>query len=97
MLPGDDRSACNPNLMSDPRVTHYWDNAMSLGTWLAQQPEYESLIFGPVAWDTFLLYGPEAQWTDVPGPLTAIGRTVISKRGDLYKNLRPMLAKTEAG
>ena len=91
ILGGDDRSAVDPSLMPDVRVTQYWDSGMALGTWFPQQRGYESITFGPVAWDTFFLYGPEAQWTDIPEPLIGSGRTVIGKRGDLYKNLLPML------
>ena len=91
MLASDQRGAVDPTLMPDPRVTHYWDGERLLGTWFSQQEEYESVTFGPVAWDTFFLYGPEAKWKDIPPPLLDSGRTVISSRHGLYKNLLPML------
>ncbi len=96
MLLTDDRTAVDTTLMPDPRVTHYWDGERALGIWFSQQDEYESVTFGPVSWDTFFLYSPEAEWTDTPPELIASGRTIISTRGELMRNLLPMLSKMEA-
>jgi len=60
VLFGDDRSAWNPDLLVDPRVIQYWDGDRTLGTWFPRQEEYKPVIFGPLAWDIFFLYGPEA-------------------------------------
>jgi len=91
MLVGDDRSAVDTDLMTDPRVIHYWDGERLLGTWFPQQEEYKSVTFGPIAWDTYFLYGPDAKWGDVPEPLVTFGRTLIGKSGNLEKSLRPLL------
>ncbi len=91
MLVGDDRSKVDVNLIPDPRATHYWDGERLLGTWFPQQEAYKSVTFGPIAWDTYFLYGPNAEWEDVPEPLTTHGRTVISKSGNLEKSLRQLL------
>ena len=91
MLVGDDRSTVDLDLMPDPRVIHYWDGERLLGTWLPQQEGYESITFGPIAWDTFFLYGPEAEWNEIPDPPLLSGRTIINKRGDLERNLLPLL------
>ena len=96
MLLSDDRTAVDTTLMPDARVTHYWDGERALGTWFSQQDEYESVTFGPVAWDTFFLYGPAADWTDMPPELIASGRTIISHRGVLMRNLLPLLSEVEA-
>ena len=92
VLLGDDRVAWDPDLLRDARVTEYWDSERSLGQWFPRQDEYRPLIFGPLAWDIFFLYGPEATWVDVPLPLVASGSTVISKRGRLEQNLLPLLS-----
>ena len=97
VLVGDDRSAWNPELLVDPRVTQYWDSDRSLGTWFPRQEEYESLIFGPLAWDIFFLYGPEAVWEDVPAPLIASGRTIISKRDRLRSGISQLLTGDNDG
>ena len=91
VLFGDDRSEWNPDLLVDPRVTQYWDSDRSLGTWFPRQEEYESLIFGPLAWDIFFLYGPEAVWEDVPAPLITSGNTIISKRERLRSGMSEIL------
>lgn len=91
MLVGDDRSAVELNLMPDPRAIQFWDGNRLLGAWLTLQEGYESIAFGPIAWDTFLLYGPEAEWSEVPGPLLAFGRTILSERDVLEKHLFPFL------
>ena len=93
VLLGDDSSKWDPDLMPDPRVIHYWDAEKSLSTWFPKQEQYESLTFGPFAWDQYFLYGPEATWIDVPAPLVSSGRTVISNRKKLEKTLLPLLSQ----
>ena len=92
MLVGDDRSKVDVDLILDSRATHYWDGERLLGTWFPKQQEYESVTFGPIAWDTYFLYGPDAKWGEVPAPLTTYGRTVISKSRNLEKSLNQLLA-----
>ena len=92
MLVSDDRSKVDVNLLPDYRTTHYWDSERLLGTWFSQQQEYESATFGPIAWDTYFLYGPDAKWDGVPEPLMTFGRTVISKSKNLEKSLSQLLA-----
>ena len=92
MLLGDDRSKVNVNLIPDPRATHFWDADRLLGQWFPKQGEYESVTFGPIAWDTYFLYGPAAAWEEVPGPLATFGRTVIGTSKNLEKSLIQLLA-----
>ena len=91
MLVADDRSKVDVDLIPDPRATHYWDGDRLLGTWFPEQKEYESVTFGPIAWDTYFLYGPKAKWAEVPEPLVTFGRTVISKSANLEKSLGLLL------
>ena len=93
MLSTDNRSEVDLTLMPDPRVTQFWDGERALGTWFSEQAEYESVTFGPVAWDTYFLYGPEVDWSDTPPTYIASGRTIISSRRGLMKKLQPMIAK----
>jgi hypothetical protein len=44
-----------------------------------------------VTWDQFFLYGPDARWTDAPGPLLASGSPVIGSTSQLMSALRPFL------
>ena len=91
MLVGDSRSKVDVRLISDPRATHYWDQERLLGIWFAEQEAYESMTFGPIAWDTYFLYGPEANWEDVPWPVATHGRTVIAASKNLENNIRELL------
>jgi hypothetical protein len=61
---GDDYAAAVRSLgkIEDARARHYWDGAQELGD-----------AFSPVlglrarmAWDVYLLYGPDAEWKDGP-------------------------------
>lgn len=61
MVPGDARDRWDPDLLSDPRVTHYWNGSRSIGKWFAKNvAECEPL--GPIAWDVVYLFGPDATW-----------------------------------
>ena len=68
-------------LLPDSRVTHYWDQSRVSGNFFKQNiaPEVSSSI----AWDMFFLYGPEADWDKIPGPLVDKGRTIIGSSGAL--------------
>ena len=91
VLASDDRSAWDPSLLSDDRITHYWDTDRLLGTWLPRQEEYEDHVFGPLAWDVYFLYGADAYWDETPGPLVSSGSTVLSKSGRLEKDVKSLL------
>ncbi len=97
VLLGDDRSAWNPNLLVDPRVIQYWDSDRTLGTWFPRQEVYKPMIFGPLAWDIFFLYGPEAVWEDVPAPLVTSGSTIIAKRDRLRSGISQYLMSADDG
>lgn len=84
MLPGD----ANPevaDLLVDDRARHYWDGERKLGLAVARMLGRGS---GGAAWDIFLLYGPDARWSDVPD---AVGSPVIAESGTLERALRPYL------
>ena len=92
VLLGDDRSAWNPDLLVDSRVTEYWDSDRTLGEWFPRQEGYDPVVFGPLAWDIFFLYGPEVVWEDAPTPLITSGNTIIAKRERLRSGLSKLLA-----
>ena len=91
VLLGDDKSKWRADLLDDPRVTEYWDADREIGEWFPMQEDYESLIFGPLAWDIFFLYGPEARWESVPLPVISSGNTIIARRGRLADSIAPLL------
>lgn len=42
-------------------------------------------------WDVYYLYGPDAEWTDDPGPLISSGGTIIGRSSELQKAITPLL------
>jgi hypothetical protein len=85
MLPGDTplAFASAQKTMPDPRVAHFWDGQKIAGRWFKENltPDYP----GRIMWDAYYLYGPEAQWKTLPGPLMIWGRTIMDKRQELLK------------
>ena len=85
MYPGDVQDRWIADALTDPRVTHYWDEGKSVGRWFgdrvdAMRPQLAPGSKGvefPVLWDAYLVYGPEARWTDEPTELRRWGRTVL--------------------
>jgi hypothetical protein len=86
LLP-DDRDRWDPQVLADPRVTHAWDQSASVARDLAR---HTGGYQGP-DWDYWLLFGPEATWTDGPGPLRASGAPVIDSFEQLTTALQAML------
>ncbi len=67
------------------------------GVWLPRQEVYKPVIFGPLAWDIFFLYGPEAVWEEVPVPLITSGSTIIAKRDRLGSGISQLLMSANDG
>lgn len=92
MFPGDTRERWPSDVLSGPRVRHYWDEEKVVGSWYGDRiPDMQDqLVPGsmgvgdePVLWDAYLVYGPEAKWAEVPTGLRRWGRTVIGTRESL--------------
>lgn len=68
MLPDDNLDAAQSEAarVSDPRATAFHDADKHLGRSTARRLGWER----HVAWDIFLVYGPDASWTDadIPAP-----------------------------
>ncbi len=95
ILPTDERSQWDEELLNDPRVTHLWDEERAAGQWFADPNNLGLQYPGRVMWDAFLLFGPEARWDDAPSHLLASGWTVIGNTEQLETTLDTHLA--EAG
>jgi hypothetical protein len=72
MLPGDEQSTIPNDLFTDPRVTRYWDQDRTLGTWFADH----GLSDQPILWDAYILFDAQTLWTDNPAPI-AFGDPII--------------------
>jgi len=73
--------------LPDPRVVQYWDAAAATSDWFAKNVE-QSLA---PAYDVYFLYGPDAEWTSVPGPLVSSGGTIIGQSSALEGAITPLL------
>jgi len=92
MIEGDSPTAYPEarGLLPDKRVTHYWDQPKEVGRWYLDA--VPTGYAGPIQWDAFYLYNPEAVWEDQPGPPVTWGRTILKDRqklADAVASLRP--------
>ncbi len=92
MIPTDARGAWRwtGNVITDPRVVHFWDDQKVVGRWYAQH-ETPAEIDPGIVWDAYFLYGPEAEWKVKPEPLISWGATVVDEYETLEKNMIPLL------
>ncbi len=72
MLPGDEQNAIPNDLFTDPRVSRYWDDDRTLGTWFADH----GLGDQPILWDAYILFDDQTAWSDQPVP-EAFGEPII--------------------
>jgi hypothetical protein len=87
MLWGDARWRWHGDVLSDARVTHFWDKQRVVGQWFAEHIEG----YSDVVWDTYYLFGPDSQWADTPAPLLSSGATIYRTRQELERQLLPLL------
>ena len=88
-LAGAARDKWESDLLSDSRVVHYWDENKETGRFFAEQ---EGFVIGPVAYDAYYLYGPDATWETKPAPLISPGYTPIGNADSLRSDLLDSLA-----
>ncbi len=92
-LGGNEQAAdLSGQVLPDPRVIQYWDDAAATSAWFAKHVERSSAP----AWDVFFLYGPNAEWTSIPGPLASSGGTIIGQSSALANAIGPLLHGTSA-
>ena len=86
-------------VLPDKRVQHYWDSNKQTGKWFKEVvPQLPHP--GPVQWDAYYLYGPDAEWPDLklekePGPRIEMGRTILQTRKKLQEAIEN-LQKTQS-
>jgi hypothetical protein len=82
MMSSDQRSQWPSIMLTDGRVTHFWDDRKLLGNWYAMFKEF-SKASGDAVWDAFFVYGSGSRWTDQPSDLIGWGSTIISHKTQL--------------
>ena len=97
MFPTDARSKWPPNLLTDPRVVHRWDEPKAVGRWFGEHAAYmraqltqHSSWDGDILWDSYILYAADARWDDVPGGVIHWGRTIVAGRETLRSDFRKL-------
>jgi hypothetical protein len=95
MIAGDARPRWPSALLSDPRVEHFWDAERLVGGWYGSHVDYGN--GSGVWWDVWLLYGPDAEWTDEPSHRIGHGRTIIGSREQLRSRLVEVLGARQDG
>ena len=101
MYPGDEESKWPRTVFNDPRVVQRWDDPKAAGAWFLDHlkdlhPAHRVSGKFPqrvdAMWDTWILFGRDATWTDVPGGLLSWGYTIMATRSQLEADtaaLRP--------
>jgi hypothetical protein len=96
MYPGDQKNEWDPIIIDDPRVSHYWNEGRHLGKWYASEGVY-TRFGGQIAWDMFILYGPDTIWEDGTQSIVSSGATIIREKDLLFDSLLPYLESEESG
>ena len=105
MYPTDERENWPDDVLTDPRVVHYWDEGKTVGQWyMGRIQEIESAraentggLAGNVLWDAYLVYGPESQWNEAPTGLRRWGRTILRTQEGLREAVSGVLATPNSG
>jgi hypothetical protein len=101
MFPGDSRQRWRPDLLSDSRVTHYWDEPRAIGRayfqdltrmWEKRAPDTVPPL-DLILWDAYLLYGAEARWNEEPPDVVSWGSTILMVRDRLKEDLTATLKR----
>jgi hypothetical protein len=94
VMPGDTRESWPADLLTDSRVIHHWDERRVVGRFFGADSELRGrglIGFGGVMWDTYLLFGRNAEWTERPAPLVGAGYTIIQGSQHLAADLKSAL------
>ena len=89
MFPGDSRSSWVPELLTDSRVEHFWDEPKIVGKWYGEQVTAKST--GHVEWDSWFLYGPGGRWDELSTQPIDWGRTIVGTRMKLKERMSTLL------
>jgi hypothetical protein len=101
MYPGDGRQRWRDNLLTDPRVRHYWDEEGAVGRLYLQAlptmwPKRSAETVLPDAdklWDAYLLYARDAYWGDQPPEIVNWGAPILRTNETLVLDLARMASR----
>lgn len=94
MVRSDSKEKWPSKLLTDARVTHYWDADRLVGVWYGENVTAKSK--GHVEWDAYFLYGEESSWGEGgPSHMISWGRTIVETREQLQDDLLTMLETSD--
>lgn len=85
---GGTKEAIDTEILADPRVDHFWDGSGLTSEWFG-----EAVFDGFLAWDVYLLYGPNARWESSPGQPVSAGGTVIGQSERIRSDVTVLLER----
>lgn len=86
MYPGDNASKWDPDILTDPRVMHFWDEDKNLGRWYSKNHKPSSVR--NIEWDAYFLYDANSTWGQKPTRMISWGRTIMRMRQKLLETFR---------
>ena len=87
VLPSDERFGV-ANVLVDERVRQFWDNDRLVGDEVGRLAGADEGL----AWDVYLVFGPDATWDHRPPTPLGSGAPVVVQIESLATLLRPYLA-----
>lgn len=91
-LPTDERSAWDAGLLDDGRVTSLWDRDLAVSTWAAETAGLGVEPLGPVVYDAFVLFAPDARWDSVPTGRLAAGLPILGESSKLATAIEQLVS-----
>jgi hypothetical protein len=88
MLFGDARDRWDAGGLTDPRVSHFWDEQKVVGNWYSADVLHRQ----GTTWDFYAVYGPEVTWGSGPPPALSQGGTIITRRNQLQTAITSLLS-----
>lgn len=85
---GGSEEAIDTENLADARVVHFWDGSRLTSEWFGN-----AVFDGFLAWDVYLLYGPDARWDGSPGEPVSAGGTVIGQSQRILSDTTALLSK----
>jgi hypothetical protein len=86
----DEKDEIDRSILSDVRVTQYWDGDGVTGTYFAET-DLGGLGYSGFVYDVFYVFGPDATWDPEPAPLAGSGGPVFYEGDKLLAALRAQL------
>lgn len=85
MYQGDDRSQWPAQLLTDPRVVHYWDRDQILGRYYAEHVTDRRM--GDIEWDAYFLYSPDSRGEEALPAAIVSGAPIVHNTEQLEEAL----------